>query len=389
MSSDQLIANELLAFIQNAIDTKDEVSILQICKSNFKEDEVCSGKALLFRFVGKADKMPSRRRDGTEKSVQDIITLLKETDPDDVPTFVAKELHKLPPVTFDRVDVTRLLKDINFLKATLADVVNKLEDANNNIGELRAQVDLLSNNACASRSPEASNVNTRRGAQNASVGSIESAPASASPAAATASDASRLAAAARPSVTPETSRACTSTPQRAYAAAAASRPVDAVPNCERRSKQQTEKSSKLSIQRATPAASQKRISDEKGFIKVERKKRKPIRRNLCGAAPTGPNHLLRPAIPPTPLYVSRLHYSTKEEEIVEYLRIKTNFSLRVARLESRHNVNFNSFVVRVPTEHQATFMKEDFWPKGVVFRRFRGRLPDTTPRHTSPSIRVN
>ncbi|CAH0399576.1 unnamed protein product [Chilo suppressalis] len=122
--------------------------------------------------------------------------------------------------------------------------------------------------------------------------------------------------------------------------------------------------------------------DEEGFIKVERKKRKPACRNLCGVAPTGPNHLLHPAILTTPLYVSRMHYSTKEEEIAEYLRVKTKFSLRVAWLESRHNVNFNSFVVKVPTEHLATFMKEELWPEGVVFRRFRGRLPDTTTRHT-------
>ncbi|CAH0400185.1 unnamed protein product [Chilo suppressalis] len=53
---------------------------LKICKSNFKEEEVCSGKTLLFRSVGKADQMPSRPRDGTEKSLQDIVTLLKKLD---------------------------------------------------------------------------------------------------------------------------------------------------------------------------------------------------------------------------------------------------------------------------------------------------------------------
>ncbi|CAH0401908.1 unnamed protein product [Chilo suppressalis] len=292
----------------------DEVSILQICISNFKEDEVCSGKVLLFRSVGKADKMASTRRDGTEKSMQDIITLLKETDPDDVPTFVAKELHKLPPVTFNHVDVARLQKDINFLKASLADVVSMLEDSNNTIVELRAQVALLSSAAGASRSPEASKVNARRGAQNASIGSIESVPVSASPAAVIARDASLPATAARPSASPETSRACTSTPQRAYAVAAASRHADVYPK---------EKNSKLCVKRAAPAVSQNQICVEEGFIKVERKKRKPACRNLCGVAPTGPNQLLRPAIPTTPLYVSRLHYSTKEEEIVEYLRVKT------------------------------------------------------------------
>lgn len=115
--------------------------------------------------------------------MQDIITLMKSTDPDDVPAFVAKELHKLAPVTFDHVDVTRLLKDITTLKASLAEVKSKLEVSNNTIGELRAEVELLRNAIKVNRSPDASNVSTRRGARNASIGSFESASSTASPAA--------------------------------------------------------------------------------------------------------------------------------------------------------------------------------------------------------------
>ncbi|KAJ8723139.1 hypothetical protein PYW08_003051 [Mythimna loreyi] len=35
-----------------------------------------------------------------------------------------------------------------------------------------------------------------------------------------------------------------------------------------------------------------------------------------------------------------------------------------------------------------TFLREDFWPKGVLYRRFRGRLRDTTQRNTTPMLRV-
>ncbi|PZC80411.1 hypothetical protein B5X24_HaOG214713 [Helicoverpa armigera] len=128
-------------------------------------------------------------------------------------------------------------------------------------------------------------------------------------------------------------------------------------------------------------------ADADGFVKVERRK-KPSSRNQCGTALTGPNMLLRPAIPTTRLYVSRLHPSTKVEEIVEYIRVKTSWTLRVEKLEPRHNTNFKSFVVRVPTQHLDMF-QEQFWPKGVVFRRFRGRLRDTTQCNTTPPIRVN
>ncbi|KAF9798982.1 hypothetical protein SFRURICE_011621 [Spodoptera frugiperda] len=110
--------------------------------------------------------------------------------------------------------------------------------------------------------------------------------------------------------------------------------------------------------------------------------------NQCGTAQIGPNILLRPATPTTQLYVSRLHHTTTVEQIVEYVRFKTNWTLRVEKLESRHNTNFKSFMVRVPTQHFETLIKEEFWPKGVVYRRFRGRLRDTTQRNTTPTLRV-
>lgn len=373
MGSQEIIANELLAFLQYALaaGVMDEVSIKQICKSSFSEDEICSSKALLFEKAGKADQMPSRRRDGGVKSLQDIINLLRGTDSDDVPAFVAKRLDKLPPVTFDHVDVTRLLKDVTFLKASLEEMQTKLEASNNTVSELRAEIVSLRDAVSVSRSHVASNVapNRERDARGASVCSFESANQDASPNADAAPAASQQAPTPRlagpaPALVGVTSRAKASTPRRAYADAAAAR-TPAAP----RPPQQLPKP---------------KSCDSDGFTLVERKK-KPARRNQCGTAVTGTQHLLQPAVPTTLLYVSRLHYTTKAENIVEYVKVKTNFMLRVERLESRHNVNFVSFVVRVPTAKLSTFMQEEFWPKGVVFRRFRGRLPDTLKlRHTSP-----
>ena len=66
--------------------------------------------------------------------------------------------------------------------------------------------------------------------------------------------------------------------------------------------------------------------------------------------------LLRPAILATQLYVSRLYHTMKVEEIVEYLRVKTNWTLRVEMLESRHNTSF----VLDPTQYVEIFLKEEF-----------------------------
>uniref|UniRef100_A0A2A4JTK8 Uncharacterized protein n=1 Tax=Heliothis virescens TaxID=7102 RepID=A0A2A4JTK8_HELVI len=157
--SQALIANELLAFLQQKLDVMDEVSAIQICATNFNEEDVAAAKLLLYTSLNKCDQMVSRRRDGTRKSIQDIITLLKETDSDDVPTFVARDLNKLPPVTFDHVDVTSLLKDIVIFKASLVDVQKRLDASQVTVADLRKELSDLRNTVTVTRSPSAFKVN--------------------------------------------------------------------------------------------------------------------------------------------------------------------------------------------------------------------------------------
>nr|XP_026500129.1 uncharacterized protein LOC113403757 [Vanessa tameamea] len=89
-------------------------AVVQICESNFKDADIFTAKTILFEA---ANCRSTRKGDGKNKRLlQDIIKVLKETEPASLPTFVAKDLHRLPPVTFDYVDVTSLLKDILVLK---------------------------------------------------------------------------------------------------------------------------------------------------------------------------------------------------------------------------------------------------------------------------------
>lgn len=75
---------------------------------------------VLKRFSSTSTKLTTRKGDGkTERELDDIISLYKECDPEELPIFVAKELHKLPPLSFDHVDVTRLLKDIVIIQNDL------------------------------------------------------------------------------------------------------------------------------------------------------------------------------------------------------------------------------------------------------------------------------
>lgn len=111
----------MLAFVQNKLDVMDEQSLAQICESAFSAKDIEVAKSLLFESLSKRPK--ARKRHGkTLRNIEDIICMLKETDPEQVPIFVAKDLEKLPPISFDHIDVTALLKKIVLLENSVKDI---------------------------------------------------------------------------------------------------------------------------------------------------------------------------------------------------------------------------------------------------------------------------
>lgn len=102
-----------------------------------------------------------------------MINLIKETDPESLPIFVARDLQKLPPVTFDHVDVTRLLKDIIIIQKELRDIQNKCESETEKQSRyvtvedfelLKKEVQSLSRSQNSEVSKNMPFVNTKRGA---------------------------------------------------------------------------------------------------------------------------------------------------------------------------------------------------------------------------------
>lgn len=115
-----IVINEVLTFIDCKSQVMDNESLIRLCRTSFSVQEIEDAKSLLFESVQTDKRKISRRKDGkVERDLQDIITVFKETDPEKIPVFVARELHRLPPVTFDHIDATRLLKDILVMKEEL------------------------------------------------------------------------------------------------------------------------------------------------------------------------------------------------------------------------------------------------------------------------------
>ncbi|VVC97648.1 unnamed protein product [Leptidea sinapis] len=110
----------------------DELNIVQICATNFTDSEVESGKSALYNGCG--DGVRNIQRKGEDRKKKNM----KEVDPDAQPTFVARDLSRLPPVSFDHVHVTRLLKDMSLMKAEMTDFKTKFS---HELANLRISLD--------------------------------------------------------------------------------------------------------------------------------------------------------------------------------------------------------------------------------------------------------
>lgn len=151
-----IIICEVLAFVQNKIDVMDEEGLIRICETAFTEKDIEEAKSLLFEALKK--RITTRKRAGkTQRNMDDIITLIKGTDPEKIPLFVAKDLEKLPPVTFDHIDVTPLLKKILVLQ-------NNVENIKQNyVTRAELQDQLLINRESSKYENQYVNVNKRGG----------------------------------------------------------------------------------------------------------------------------------------------------------------------------------------------------------------------------------
>lgn len=112
-----IVICELLSFVQNKINIMNEDSICRLCTTTYTKEEISEAKDLLFDSVLTIKRKVLRKKEGrSQKDLEDIICLFKDTDPDKTPIFVSRDLNKLPPVTFDHVDASKLLKDLIILR---------------------------------------------------------------------------------------------------------------------------------------------------------------------------------------------------------------------------------------------------------------------------------
>ncbi|XP_045539302.1 uncharacterized protein LOC123722214 [Papilio machaon] len=165
-----IVIDELLAYIQNKVSVVDEETLIRLCTSSFTKEEIEKSKSLLYSALPADKRKIQRKRKGKEnRDVDDIIGIIKSTDPDILPVYVAKQLEKLPPITFDHLDCTALLKDLIRLKSDI-ECIKSTYATNEQVDELKTEVNNLK---YASILPTPiCNIDTKRGAWNMDSGPI-------------------------------------------------------------------------------------------------------------------------------------------------------------------------------------------------------------------------
>ncbi|KAJ0171734.1 hypothetical protein K1T71_012497 [Dendrolimus kikuchii] len=350
-SNCNIVISEVLAFIRNKHDVMDNESLIRICISAFSEEDIDDAKKLLYMSTKTKQKIVSRRKDKKNKDLEDMIAVFKTTDPEQIPLFVAYDLHKLPPISFDHVDVTKLLKDLLIMQAEIKDIKSKYV-TRNHLEEIKSEiVSNLQNNCLTKLNSEKRGCIEKTSVYAQSTGDkvIHSQ-----------CDASVTAVVA-------VSSPC---PARTYT------------NCNRAVTPTTTKISQPQLDSVVLNMNkQKTMADmvksnidwqedkrDENWKTVQRKRYRNRFVGKMGKACSEGN--FKAAEVKIPLFISNVSKDTLEKDISEYIEKKTSVVVQLEKIDMKTEKPYNAFKLFVPKHKVDMFLEDDIWPEGISFRRF-------------------
>lgn len=369
-----IVICELLSFIQNKIDVMDNESLIRICDTAFTVEEVDSAKELLFSSIITNKKKVTRRKEGKKvRDLEDIICVFKVTEPDLIPIFVARDLQKLPPVTFDHVDVTKLLKDLLVVRGEINEIkskyatVTQLDDLKLELGSNRPPLSLLARNINAKK----------RGGY-----LLDSGPVGLSPAAPVYDDGysiTRCASAERERTESPKYRslACTHTEAILTGAPA---PINSTllenEMCEVLSgsavchteTSQLKKPTMAEVARNGEWKTPKKPTDSWTLVQNRRSKNRFT--GKTGKATTDVSEKFKAADVKIPLFISNVNKEVAVDDICKYIKNKTTEIVSLEKITMKREKPYNAFKVLVNKNKLDVFLDDQIWPDGVTFRRF-------------------
>ncbi|XP_073948653.1 uncharacterized protein [Choristoneura fumiferana] len=156
-----IVIDEMLSYIQNKLSVADDNLLVNVCTSAFSSEEIKKSKSLLFEALSTDQRNVLRKGTGkVKRDIDDILRVLRWADMDTLPVFVARQLEKLPPIDFDHLDCTKLLKDMAKLRSEI-EVIKTSYAKGSQVEDLRIEI----NNLKFSSIPHTPlrNINSKRG----------------------------------------------------------------------------------------------------------------------------------------------------------------------------------------------------------------------------------
>lgn len=418
-----LVVNEVLSFIQNKMDVMDEESLVAVCASAFPEEDIKEAKSLLFESVSQRSVLRKGDRKAN-KNLYDIITLLKETDPEEIPVFVARDLQKLPPVTFDHIDVTRLLKDIVLIQNELRDIQEKcltnVQYATvDELKLLKLEIDHLKSEKKRTNNIDP-NVNVKRGGycmqdsftcNSGPMGFMQCTQGSVTEHESPIAQAQVKELSSESSIVLSSSYAsrakCTSNSQRRSAtsdsidarveatgmstavssgAKSAVSPSSEAPSASPykqpaqvvgcgqqrnviRSVRNVNTQDYTSNEIRMDGQRREEESDEGEWVEVKKRRSKRFKGKL-GCAPVDSMSKFRAADIKIPLFIYNVSKDTTVTDIEDYVRAKTSIRVTPEKVSMKYSKDYDSYKIYIPRSKLDVFEKDDFWPNGIYFRRY-------------------
>jgi hypothetical protein len=394
-----IVINELLAYIQNKISIIDEDSLAKICVASFTSEDITVSKTLLLESLSDEYRKKARKGLGKEnRELHDIISLFKVVDPDVMPVFVARELEKLPPITFDHLDVSKMLKDHVRLEADIREIkssyatLSQVDELKNIVMDIRSQIIPfsvrnvnvkrgggvyydsgpmgLSNlnesslhekseaSNCASSSPKEVNLNCRNINISRSVGIVEK----------------NILSVGEVDSNPSGNDQARVSDDHSGGGGdgVSSQPATGIPTTAGQLINKRMKSSFADAIKSNPNGNRNIDATPEEWTLVQRQKRPKFNRlnSKIGNSKIEPDQKFKAADRRIPIFISNVHMSASEMDICTYIRQKTCEDVSLEKIAKKSSSEYVAYKFFIPESKLQIFLDEKLWPQGIIFRRF-------------------
>lgn len=394
-----VVIDELLSYIQNKISVIDEDTLVRLCTSTFTSEDIEKSKTLLYESVSVQTAKIKRKNKGKEqRDLVDIINVFKSVEPDEFPIFVARDLEKLPPILFDHLDCTKLLKDLLRIQNEVKEI-KEVYVTQTQLKKFKTEILRSQNDSLIHLPPSVSKVNLKRGGwlmesgpvgllshvNNSSI--IDDCNSNIDESELQTLENNEQLFRKMKEVEVETSdrdtrsavlhRAAERSPSPRDAAgaagaftAAANSPAtrrDAVTSPQRRTVVQTEPA--LTVPIVHEPVHSKSGSD--GWEKVSYRKKRMNYRYLGTAGTARHNEGNFKAVKKAlPIFITKVHKDTTVQDITDYVYHKTGERITLESISFKYPKEYNAYKFFVSESKIEKFLDSKLWPEGIIFRKF-------------------